>query len=69
MQVLENTFRGKLSFDLIDDPNNPTVPPAPPVQLTPLQAFLEGLPVDGGQRSGYTRRHTSENSHGFYIQE
>jgi len=66
MQVLENTFRGKLSFDVIDDPNSVTVPPA---QLTPLQDFLEGLPVDGGQRSGYTRRHTSENSHGFYIQD
>src|SRR5262249_23180243 len=66
MQVLENTFRGKLSFDIIDDPNSTTVPPA---QLTPFQAFLEGLPADGGQRAGYTRRHTSENSHAFYIQD
>jgi hypothetical protein len=63
MQVLENTFRGKLTFDTVDDPNNAGE------QLTPLQAFLEGLPADGGQRAGYTRRHTSENSHGFYIQD
>ena len=44
MQVLENTFRGKLTFDVVDDPNNVGE------QLTPVQAFLEGLPVDGGQR-------------------
>ena len=70
MQVLENTFRGKLTFDLIDDPNNPSSDPnVPTPKLSPVQAFLEGLPVDGGQRSGYTRRHTSENSHGFYIQD
>ncbi|HMK20695.1 MAG TPA: TonB-dependent receptor [Terriglobales bacterium] len=50
MQVLENTFRGKLSFD-------------------DLSGFLAGTPSDGGQRSGYTRRHTSENSHAFYIQD
>jgi hypothetical protein len=50
MQVLENTFRGKLSFDDLD-------------------AFLAGVPSDGGQRAGYTRRHTSENSHAFYIQD
>ena len=50
MQVLENTFRGKLSFD-------------------DLTTFLEGQPSDGGQRAGNTRRHTSENSHAFYIQD
>jgi hypothetical protein len=50
MQVLENTFRGKLSFD-------------------DLTTFLQGEPADGGQRRGYTRRHTSENSHGFYVQD
>ena len=50
MQVLENTFRGKLSFG-------------------DLTTFLQGVPSDGGQRAGYTRRHTSENSHGFYIQD
>ncbi len=50
MQVLENTFRGKLSFD-------------------DLTTFLDGSPSDGGQRAGYTRRHTSENSHGFYVQD
>jgi len=50
MQVLENTFRGKLSFDTLSD-------------------FLSGQPTDGGQRAGNTRRHTSENSHAFYIQD
>jgi len=50
MQVLENTFRGKLSFD-------------------DLSTFLQGLPSDGSQRIGNTRRHTFENSHGFYIQD
>ncbi len=50
MQVLENTFRGKLSFD-------------------DLTGFLNGQPSDGGQRAGNTRRHTSENSHAFYIQD
>jgi len=50
MQVLENTFRGKLSFD-------------------DLTGFLTGQPSDGGQRAGNTRRHTSENSHAFYIQD
>jgi outer membrane receptor protein involved in Fe transport len=50
MQVLENTFRSKLSFD-------------------DLTTFLQGQPADGGQRSGNTRRHTSENSHAFYLQD
>lgn len=50
MQVIENTFRGKLSFD-------------------DLTTFLTGDPSDGSQRQGYTRRHTYENSHGFYVQD
>jgi hypothetical protein len=50
MQVLENTFRGKLSFD-------------------DLTGFLAGQPSGGGQRTGNTRRHTSENSHAFYVQD
>ena len=50
MQVLENTFRGKLSFD-------------------DISTFLQGTPSDGGQRRGNTLRHTSENSHGFYVQD
>jgi len=50
MQVLENTFRGNLSFD-------------------DLSTFLSGVPSDGAQRQGNTRRHTSENSHSFYIQD
>ncbi|HVO64627.1 MAG TPA: TonB-dependent receptor, partial [Terriglobales bacterium] len=62
-QVLENTFRGKLGFDSITDPLDPTN------TLSPLAAFLEGLPSGGGQRSGNTLRHTFENSHGFYVQD
>ena len=50
MQVIENTFRGKLSFD-------------------DLTTFLTGEPSDGNQRRGNTRRHTYENSHGFYFQD
>jgi hypothetical protein len=50
MQVLENTFRGKLSFD-------------------DLTGLLEGQPSGGSQRSGNTRRHTFENSHGLYLQD
>ena len=50
MQVVENTFRGKLGFD-------------------DLSTFLQGLPSSGGQRQGYTRRHTFENSHAFYAQD
>ena len=50
MQVLENTFRGKLGFD-------------------DLTGFLAGVPSGGAQRLGNTLRHTSENSHGFYIQD
>jgi hypothetical protein len=56
MQVLENTFRGKLSFGNDETSDG-------------LRKFLEGTPTDGGQRSGNTRRHTSENSHAFYIQD
>jgi outer membrane receptor protein involved in Fe transport len=50
MQVIENTFRGKLTFD-------------------DLTTFLTGEPSDGSQRRGNTRRHTFENSHGFYVQD
>ena len=56
MQVLENTFRGKLSFGSDDITSG-------------LWKFLEGTPTDGGQRAGNTRRHTSENSHAFYVQD
>jgi len=57
-QVLENTFRGKLSFS--EDPTTLT---------DALTFFLEGVPSDGGQRTGNTLRHTAENSHGFYVQD
>jgi len=63
MQVLDHNFRGTLDFSGETDPNNPLV------TLTPLEQFLEGLPDGGAQISGNTLRHTSENSHAFYLQD
>jgi Carboxypeptidase regulatory-like domain/TonB dependent receptor len=63
MQVLNHNFRGTLEFDSITDPNNPAN------TLAPLEAFLEGYPDGGAQITGNTRRHTSENSHAFYLQD
>jgi Carboxypeptidase regulatory-like domain/TonB-dependent Receptor Plug Domain len=34
-----------------------------------LTSFVEGLPSSGKQAQGDARRHTFENSHGFYIQD
>ena len=34
-----------------------------------LTSFLQGIPDDGGQITGYTRRHMAENNHGFYLQD
>ena len=34
-----------------------------------LTTFLEGTPSGGDQAIGNTRRHTSENNHGLYIQD
>jgi hypothetical protein len=34
-----------------------------------LTSFLEGLPDGGKQVQGQSRRHSFENSHGFYIQD
>ena len=34
-----------------------------------LTSFLEGSPSGGDQAIGNTRRHTSENNHGLYIQD
>ena len=34
-----------------------------------LPAFLQGLPDDGAQVAGDSRRHTFQNSHGFYVQD
>lgn len=59
----DNNFRGKLSFASIADPTNGAI------TLSPLEAFLEGLPSGGSQASGFTRRHSIENSHGLYIQD
>ncbi|MGA8313850.1 MAG: TonB-dependent receptor, partial [Terriglobales bacterium] len=61
--IQDNTFRGKLGFDSIADPNGG------PNTLSPLEAFLEGIPSSGKQTQGNTRRHSFENNHGFYIQD
>jgi Carboxypeptidase regulatory-like domain/TonB-dependent Receptor Plug Domain len=34
-----------------------------------LTSFLQGLPNDGKQVEGNSRRHSFENNHGFYIQD
>jgi len=49
-------FRGRLRF-------NKTA------TATALQNFLAGNVNDGFQYSGYSLRHTSENSYGFYVQD
>jgi hypothetical protein len=65
MQVIDHNFRGTLSFDQIPDPINPTVNPP----LTPLEAFLEGIPDGGAQVQGDSTRHEFQNSHAFFIQD
>ena len=65
MQLIDHNFRGTLSFDSILDAN----PLNPNGSLTPLEAFLEGIPDGGAQITGNTLRHTSENSHGVYLQD
>lgn len=65
MQVIDHNFRGTLSFDALGDAN----PLNTTGQLTPLEAFLEGIPDGGSQVIGNTLRHTTQNSHGFYIQD
>ncbi len=62
--IQDNTFRGKLSFGQTADPFN-----SANADYTPLEAFLVGIPSSGKQIEGNTRRHTFENSHGFYIQD
>src|SRR5581483_6056268 len=52
--IQDNTFRGRIGFDSIPDPNpNPINPPL--ADLTPLEAFLEGLPDSGKQVEGQSR--------------
>ena len=34
-----------------------------------LTSFVEGLPSDGSQASGYTNRHEYQNNHGLYVQD
>jgi len=66
-QYFDKYFRGKLSFKEIDDPITGNI------ISTPLQNFLSGTPDTGFgasfQYSGNTRRHTAENSYGFYFQD
>jgi hypothetical protein len=62
IQVIQNnTFRGRLSFSSMKDPGQ--------LDLTPLESFLEGIPSGGKITEGSSRRHTFENSHGFYVQD
>jgi len=65
-QVIDHNFRGTLSFDAITDPFDTS---ENPITLSPLEAFLEGLPDGGAQIAGNTLRHTAENSHAFYVQD
>jgi hypothetical protein len=65
MQVIDHNFRGTLSFDTLTDAN----PLNPTGQLTSLQAFLEGIPDGGEQVTGYSNRHTYQNSDGLFIQD
>jgi Carboxypeptidase regulatory-like domain/TonB-dependent Receptor Plug Domain len=61
--VQDNTFRSKLGFGSIPDPNEG------PTDLPSLEAFLEGIPNSGKLAQGNTRRHAFENSHGLFIQD
>src|SRR5450755_1515372 len=61
--IQDNTFRGKLSFGLIDSPVGGGDP------ISALEAFLEGLPSGGKLTQGDSKRHSFENNHGFYIQD
>src|SRR5499427_5466209 len=63
--IQNNTFRGRLSFEGIPDPVNPMTAS----NLTPLEAFLVGIPSGGKITQGQSRRHTFENNHGLYIQD
>jgi hypothetical protein len=65
-QYFDKYFRGKISFnDTFDSAGN--------LIATALQNFLAGAPDTGFgasfQYSGNTRRHTAENSYGFYLQD
>jgi hypothetical protein len=64
-QVIDHNFRGTLSFDSIPDP----VDPINNSPLTPLEAFLEGIPDGGHQVQGNSLRHTFQNSHGLFLQD
>jgi hypothetical protein len=61
--IQDNTFRGRLTFGSIADPNGGVTP------LPPLEAFLEGTPSGGKETQGNSKRHSFENNHGFYFQD
>jgi hypothetical protein len=63
--IQDNTFRGRLTFNSIPDPLHPLTQLA----LPPLEAFLEGTPSGGKETQGNSKRHSFENSHGFYFQD
>ncbi|HZQ22326.1 MAG TPA: carboxypeptidase regulatory-like domain-containing protein [Terriglobales bacterium] len=55
-------FRGRLRFKDTTDANGN-------VTATALDNFLAGNVTDGFQYSGYSLRHTAENSYGAYVQD
>ena len=65
IQLIQDVnFRGKLGF------SDSTVDPfGSPNLLSGLESFLLGLPSSGAEASGFSRRHSFENSHGLYIQD
>jgi hypothetical protein len=68
IQLIQDVnFRGKMGFGSIADPIDPSA--SGPGPISPLEAFLLGMPNSGGQTSGFSRRHSYENNHGLYIQD
>jgi outer membrane receptor protein involved in Fe transport len=62
-QIFNRTFRGKLTFDEVDDPVTGAF------IANGLQEFLAGTPTGGTQGTGDTNRNTFENSHAIYLQD
>jgi len=61
-QFFNKYFRGRLKFNsTFDDAGN--------LIASPLENFLEGNVSSGLQYSGNSRRHTSENGYGLYLQD
>jgi outer membrane receptor protein involved in Fe transport len=62
-QIFNRTFRGKLTFDEVDDPVTGAL------IANSLQEFLAGTATGGTQGTGNTNRNTFENSHAIYLQD